>query len=69
MCTYSQLKKILKKICATPQGVNGALLSQNCSRLAEKISQNVLKDSGSMKLATQLDYIYIYVVALAGIFV
>ena len=43
MCTYSQLKK-KKKFCATPQGVNGApYISQNCTRLAEKISQNVLK--------------------------
>ena len=24
MCTYSQLKKNIKKFCATPQGVNSA---------------------------------------------
>ena len=44
MCTYSQLKKITKKICATPhRGSMAPLMSQNCTRLAEKISQNVLK--------------------------
>ena len=45
MCTYSQLKKIQKKNCATPRGSMAPLMSQNCTRLAEKnkISQNVLK--------------------------
>ena len=43
MCTYSQLKNIQKEIVQPPQGVNGALMSQNCTSLAEKISQNVLK--------------------------
>ena len=43
MCTYSQLKKI-KIFCATPpRGSMAPLMSQNCTRLAEKISQNVLK--------------------------
>ena len=44
MCTYSQLKKF----CATPppppaRGSMTPLMSQNCTRLAEKTSQNVLK--------------------------
>ena len=34
MCTYSQLKKNTKKSMAP-------LMYQNCTRLAEKISQNV----------------------------
>ena len=41
MCTYSQLKK--KKKSATPQRVNHVSYEENCTRLAEKISQNVLK--------------------------
>ena len=43
MCTYSQLKKILKKFVQPPRGSMAPLMSQNCTRLAEKISQNVLK--------------------------
>ena len=35
----STKKKIFLKICATP----APLMSQNCTRLEEKISQNVLK--------------------------
>ena len=46
MCTYSQLKK-KKPILGTPpppppRGSMAPLMSQNCTRLAEKISQNVL---------------------------
>ena len=44
MCTYSQLKKMKKKYLNPPPKKKIApLLSQNCTRLAEKISQNVLK--------------------------
>ena len=48
MCTYSQLKKKkkLKKLCNPPLPLRvsmAPLMSQNCTRLAEKISQNVLK--------------------------
>ena len=46
MCTYSQPKKNTKKNCATPPPPRGSMapfMSQNCTRLAEKISQNVLK--------------------------
>ena len=43
MCTYSQLKKIQKKNCATPQGVNGAPYVPKLYAPSEKISQNVLK--------------------------
>ena len=38
MCTYSQLRKNTKKIW----GSMTPLMSQNCTRIAEKISQNVL---------------------------
>ena len=43
MCTYGQLKKNTNKFCATPRGSMASLMSQNCTRLAEKISQNVFK--------------------------
>ena len=43
MCTYSQLKKNTKTICATPHGSMVPLMSQNCMRLADKIYQNVVK--------------------------
>ena len=44
MCIYSQLKKIYQNIvCNPPRGSMAPLMSQNCTRLAEKISQNVLK--------------------------
>ena len=47
MCTYSQLKKNEKKKYLNPPPLPppkiAPLLSQNCTRLAEKISQNVLK--------------------------
>ena len=42
MCTYSQLKKNTKtKIVQPPRGSMAPLLSQNCTRLTEKISQNL----------------------------
>ena len=44
MCTYSQLKK--KYVTPPPPppiGSMAPLMSQNCTRLAEKIFQNVLK--------------------------
>ena len=43
MCTYSQLKKMQTNLCNLPRGSMGPPMSQNCTRLAEKISQNVLK--------------------------
>ena len=43
MCTYSQLKKNTKEFVQLPRGSMAPLMSQNCTRLAEKISQNVLK--------------------------
>ena len=44
MCTYSQLNKIQKKMLCNPHSESMApRMSQNCTRLAEKISQNVLK--------------------------
>ena len=45
MCTYSQLKKkkYKKIVCNPASGSMAPLMSQNCTRLAEKISQNVLK--------------------------
>ena len=43
MCTYSQLKKIQNNFVQPPRGSMAPHKSQNCTRLAEKISQNVLK--------------------------
>ena len=43
MCTYSQLKKIPKNYVQPPMESMVPLVSQNCTRLVEKISQNVLK--------------------------
>ena len=44
MCTYSQLKYNTKKIVCNPhKGSMAPLMSQNCTRVAEKKSQNVLK--------------------------
>ena len=44
MCTYNQLKKKIQKIFVQPpRGSMAPLMSQNCTRLAKKISQNVLK--------------------------
>ena len=43
MCTYSQLKKIPKNLVQPARGSMAPIMSQNCTRLAKKISQNVLK--------------------------
>ena len=45
MCTYSQLKKMQTNYVQPPppRGSMALLLSQNCTRLAEKISKDVLK--------------------------
>ena len=45
MCTYSQLKKSENNMCnpSPPRGSMAPLMSQNCTRLVEKISENVLK--------------------------
>ena len=52
MCTYSQLKK-----CATPQGVNGApYVPKLYASSGKDISKCI--EGGSMKLATQVDYVY-----------
>ena len=57
MCTNSQLKKNYKKNCATPQGVNGV---PNVPKLYASSGKDISKciEGGSMKLATQVDYIY-----------
>ena len=57
MCTYSQLKKITNKFCATPQGVNGA---PYVPKLYASIGKDISKciEGGSMELATQVDYVY-----------
>ena len=52
MCTYSQQKKNNKKMCAPPQGVNGA---PNVSKLYASSGKDI--EGGSMKLATQVDFI------------
>ena len=43
MCTYSQLKKYKNVLCnpPPPKGSMAPLMSQNCTSLAKKISQNV----------------------------
>ena len=57
MCTYSQLKKKNKKNCATPQGVNGApYILKLYASSGKDISKCI--EGGSMKLATQVDYVY-----------
>ena len=56
MCTYSQLKKY-KKNCATPQVVNGAPYVPKLYSSSEKDISKCIK-GGSMKLATQVDYVY-----------
>ena len=45
MCTYSQQKNNNKSVQPPPppSGPMAPLMSQNCTRLAEKMSQNVLK--------------------------
>ena len=57
MCTYSQLKKKYKIFYATPQGVNGA---PYVPKLYESSGKDISKcvEGGSMKLATQIDYVY-----------
>ena len=42
MCTYSQLKKKIF-LCNPPRGSMAQNCPKNCTRLAENISQNVLK--------------------------
>ena len=57
MCTYSQLKKILKKIVQPLQGVNGApYVPKLYASSGKDISKCI--EGGSMKLATQVDYVY-----------
>ena len=57
MCTYSQIKKKKKKNCATPQGVNAA---PNAPKLYASSGKYITKciEGGSMKLTTQVDYVY-----------
>ena len=59
MCTYSQLKNILKILCnpPPPPGVNGA---PNVPKLYASSGKDISKciKAGSMKLATQVDFIY-----------
>ena len=57
MCTYSQLKKKKKILCNPPRG----------SKLYASCGIDISKciEGGSMKLATQVDYIYIYIYVMA----
>ena len=52
MCTYSQVKKNTKKNCATPPG--------GCTKLYASSGKDISKciEGRSMKLATQVDYVY-----------
>ena len=68
MCTYSQLKKNTKQFCAIPppQGVNGApYVPKLYASSGKDISKCI--EGGSMKLATQVNYIYNYAMAHVGI--
>ena len=58
MCTSSQLKKIPKNLCnPSPQGVNGApYVPKLYASSGKDISKCI--EGGSMKLATQVDYVY-----------
>ena len=57
MCAFKQLKKECKKFCATPQGVNGApYVPKLYASSGKDISKCI--EGGSMKLATQVDYVY-----------
>ena len=57
MCTYSQLKKSNCTTPPPPQGVNGA---SNVPKLYASSGKVISKciESGSLKLATQVDFIY-----------
>ena len=57
MCTYSQLKKIKQIFVQPAQGVNGA---PNVPKLYASCGIDISKciEGGSMKLGTQVDYIY-----------
>ena len=58
MCTYSQLKKkIQNNFVHPPQDVNG---SPYVPKLYESSGKDISKciEGGSMKLATQVDYVY-----------
>ena len=54
MCTYSQLKKL----CVTPQGVNGAPYVPKLY-VSSGIDISKCIEGRSMKLTTLVDYIYI----------
>ena len=58
MCTYSQInKKYKKNVVQPPQGVNGA---RYVPKLYASSGKDISKciEGGSMKLATQVDYVY-----------
>ena len=56
MCTYSQLKKKVKK-CVTPDGTPN--FPKLCSSSGIDISKCI--EGGNMKLTTLVEYIYIYI--------
>ena len=59
MCTYSQLKKIQKKIiCATPPGGQWRPLCPKIVLVYSGKDTSKCIDGGSMKLATLVDYVY-----------
>ena len=62
MCTYSKLKKNTKKIL----GVNGAPYVPKLYASSGKDISKCIK-GGSMKLATQVDHVYIYITSLRDI--
>ena len=64
MCTYSQLKKN-KKICVTPEGVNGVLY---VPKLYASSGKDISKciEGGSMTLTTLVDNTYRYMWAVTN---
>ena len=57
MCTYSQLKKNTKNFVQPRQGVNGVpYVPKLYASSGKDISKCI--EGGSMKLATQVDYVY-----------
>ena len=59
MCTYSQLKKYKIFLCnpPPPQGVNGAPYVPKFYASSGKYISTCI-EGGTMKLATQVDYVY-----------
>ena len=60
MCTYSQLKKNTNTFCATPPPPRGSMAPLMSKIVRPSSGKDISKciEGGSMKLATQVDYVY-----------